>query len=170
MNKEILLFCSGMSLGRRGFIQDTQYMQDLLNTQHYSFGFPDIKKGRKMFSSAWRLPEGSMLKSKGICHHKWWNPTRQEWGLAWQNICLCQHHVKWNKAPPDTDLGELTSALPPPPPHWQLSTLAKHGCFSLTPLKNWKAQCNVAPRQLCLGISHQKHVQCYKCFNLPRCK
>lgn len=54
---------------------------------------------QKIFYRACSLPEGSLLKSKGICHCKWWNPTREECGLAWQNICLCQHSAKWNKAP-----------------------------------------------------------------------
>jgi len=42
-NKEHLILRSDMTLGRRrGFVQDTQYMQDLLNTQHYSLVCPYI--------------------------------------------------------------------------------------------------------------------------------
>lgn len=164
-----------MSLGRRGFIQDTQYMQDLLNTQHYSFGLlvhPSLKRAeKKMFSSACRLPEGTLLKSKGICHHKWRNPTREEWGLAWQNICLCQHSVKWNKASPNTDPGNLTSALH----HHHLPTdsWARLQSMSASPWHRWKTaklSVSVAPWQLCLRTSHQKHVQCYKRFALPHSK
>lgn len=59
-------------------VQDTQYIQDLLNTQHYSFDpFRDIgkhiplkKAEKKMFPSVCRLSEESLLKFKGICHHK----------------------------------------------------------------------------------------------------